>query len=328
MKTTQSSRLLAILLALLVSVASPAQEVEDDTGPTAPDFNSLQSNWWPYFEGPREEVEPRADEFLDQIELQIAELGAQNQAIAQSVLEAVRANVTAYLTLLDDTESASLELPPPAVNYSINDLLALAATARNARSNAVEEQLEVEREERVLDGATRQRDAAFKDYVDAAAGDEQWLTAVRLLQARSAQEISSRRLGLLTQRFDRATEYAESAEVLVDLATDLLAPTTSSTDLNESVIADESVVEDAIAELRAAQLAASGLDVDTAQGRSQQRLQQQRLLDAEVRLAMAEVALASSGAQYWWTLLSLDSVTDVSEIEDRVLGWTEEGFLR
>jgi hypothetical protein len=288
-----------------------------------PDFNSMQSNWWPYFEGAREDVQPRADEFLQLAETQVADLAPQNQEIALSLLDAVRANISAYLTLLDDTEQAPQELPPPAVNYSVDELLALAASAREALSNADEEQLEVEREERVLDGATRRRDAAFRDYVDAAAGDEQWLAALRLLQARSAQEISARRLELLSLRFERATEYAESTAVLVDLAVDLLAATTNSTELNERVIANEAAVEEAQAGSRAAQLAASGRDVDTAQGRSQQRLQQQRLRAADVHLALTEVALASSSAQYWWTLLELDSVPDISEIEILVGDWTQ-----
>lgn len=323
MKTSQSSRLLAILLAMIVAAGSSAQEAEEEVAPPAPDFSSLQSNWWPYFEGPGEVVEPRATEFLNSVELQIADLAAQNQEIAASLLEAVRANMTAYLTLLDDTELTSQELPPPAVNYSLDDLLDLASSARDAQAEAAEEQLEVEREQRVLDGATRRRDAAFRDYLDAAAGDEQWLAALRLIQSRLAQEISSRRLELLSLRFERATEYAESAEVLVELAVDLLEPTTNSTDLNERISADESAVATAVVELRAARLAASGLDVDTVQGRSQRRLQQQRLLEAEVRHATAEVALASSEAKYWWTLLDLDSVPAISELEDRVQGWDD-----
>lgn len=323
MKISQSSRLLAILLAMLVAVTSAAQEVEDDATPATPDFSSLQSNWWSYFEGPRDEIEPRASAYLDLAETQIADLAAQNQEIAAALLEAFRANISAYLTLLDDTELTPLELPPPAVNYSIIELLQLASIARDARADASEEQLEVEREERVLDGATRRRDAAYKDYVDAATGDEQWLAAIRLMQARSAQEISSRRLELLSLRFERATEYAESTEVLVDLAIDLLAPTTNSTELNERVAADEAAVDDANAKVRAAQLAASALDVDTGLGRSQQRLLQQRLLEAEVQLAMSEVMLASSSAKYWWTLLKLDSVADISEIEDQVRTWNE-----
>ena len=323
MKTSHSARLLAIMLAMLVAVGALAQENEEDGPPPAPDFTSMQSNWWPYFEGAREDVEPRADEFLQLAETQIADLAPQNQEIAVALLDAVRANISAYLTLLDDTEQPPQELPPPAVNYSVDELLALAASARDALSNADEEQLEVQREERVLDGATRRRDAAFRDYVDAATGDEQWLAALRLMQARSAQEISARRLELLSLRFERATEYAESAAVLVDLAVDLLAPTTNSTELNDRIVDNEAAVEEAQAGSRAAQLAASGLDVDTAQGRSQQRLQQQRLLEADVHLALAEIALASSNAQYWWTLLELDSAPDISEIEDLVSGWTQ-----
>ena len=74
MKISQSSRLLAILLAMLVAMASTAQEVEENAAPATPDFNSLQSNWWQYFEGSRDEVEPRANEFLDLAEIQVSKL--------------------------------------------------------------------------------------------------------------------------------------------------------------------------------------------------------------------------------------------------------------
>ena len=141
MKISRSTRFLTLLLSIFIAAGSPAQEAEDSAAPEAPDFSSLQSNWWSFFEGPREEVVPRAGTFFSIVEFQIADLGAQNQEIAHSVLDAVRANITAYLTLLDDTELAPQELPEAAVTYSIDDLLSLAATARDARSDAAEEQL-------------------------------------------------------------------------------------------------------------------------------------------------------------------------------------------
>ena len=323
MKYSRSTRIVTLLLALIVSLGSLAQEAEDSATPIAPDFDALQTNWWSFFEGPRENVEPRVEEFLGTVETQIADLEVQNQEIARSVLTAARDNIAVYLALLDDTELAPQELPPPAVNYSIDDLLGLAATARVALSEAVEEQLEVEREERVLDGATRRRDAAFRDYVGAAPGDEQRLVALRLLQARSAQAISATRLDLLSQRQQRATEYAEAVADRVELARGLLAATTESTELNRRVQSNQAAVDTAQDALRAAQIAASGLDVDTVQGRSQQRLQQQRLREAEVHLALAEVALANSNAQYWWTLIQLNLAPDISVIEGHALSWSQ-----
>ena len=323
MKYSRSTRIVTLLLALIVSLGSLAQEAEDSATPIAPDFDALQTNWWSFFEGRRENVEPRVEEFLGTVETQIADLEVQNQEIARSVLTAARDNIAVYLALLDDTELAPQELPPPAVNYSIDDLLGLAATARVALSEAVEEQLEVEREERVFDGATRRRDAAFRDYVGAAPGDEQRLVALRLLQARSAQAISATRLDLLSQRQQRATEYAEAVADRVELARGLLAATTESTELNRRVQSNQAAVDTAQDALRAAQIAASGLDVDTVQGRSQQRLQQQRLREAEVHLALAEVALANSNAQYWWTLIQLNLAPDISVIEGHALSWSQ-----
>jgi small-conductance mechanosensitive channel len=187
----------------------------------------------------------------------------------------------------------------------------------------------VEREERILAGTNGRRDAAFKDYLDAAAGDESWLTALRLLRARSAQAISERRLELLTNSFDRATAYAEATVARVELASDLLATTADEAaldELNKRVDDAQSRVESAREELRAAQIAASGLDLETAQGRSQQRLQQQRLLSAEISLALDEVALAQAQAQRWWTELTLNKGAEADALADQALAWSE--FVR
>lgn len=309
-----------------MAVNSPAQGPENTDEPIAPDMTSLQSDWWTYFEGPRDAIEPNIDAFLEDVGSQITNLAPQNQEIAASVLDAVRDNFTAYLTLLDDTAVAPQMLAEPAANYSLDELLKLAATARDARSNAAEAQLEVEREKRILDGASRRRDATFKDYVDVTAGDERWLAAARLLQARTAQAIAARRLALLTQSFSHASTTAEATAVRVELASDRLATTPDSTNLEtliERAASNSAAVEKARENLRAAEIAASGLDLDAAQGRSQQRLHQQKLVGAEVSLALAESALAQTAAQRWWTEIDLLAEPDTRALADQELAWSE-----
>ncbi|MCP5089971.1 MAG: mechanosensitive ion channel, partial [Gammaproteobacteria bacterium] len=281
------------------------------------------------FEGTKTELEPRVTSFLEDLGAQTAELAPQNQEIAGSVLAAVADNFNALLALVDDPELTVRELPPEAAGYSIDDLLNLAANGRDARSDAAEALLEVDREKRVLDGTTRRRDAIFDDYVDAKAGDERWLAALRLLQARSAQAISTRRLDLLTQSYEHTATYADAAGERADLAGEQLAPTADAEDLdalNRQVSVDRTVVENAQGQLRAAQLAASGLDLDTAQGRSQQRLQQQRVIGADITLALAEAELARTEAQARWTELVMDAELDTSALEDQSLAWSR--FLR
>ena len=139
----QSTRFLVLLLALLVVANSPAQEPANGAASLVPDLNSLPNDWWTHFEGSREEVEPRVDTFLTRVGKQIAVLAPQNQLTAESVLDAVRDNLTAYLALLDDPELTIQALEPAAVNYSIDDLLELAAQARDARAGSAEVQLEV-----------------------------------------------------------------------------------------------------------------------------------------------------------------------------------------
>jgi small-conductance mechanosensitive channel len=329
MKIARSALFVALLLSTLVAVNSPAQESENAAAPISPDLKSLQSNWWTYFEGPREAIEPNIDAFLEDVGSQIPGLAPQNQEIAESVLAAVRDNFTAYLDLLDDTAVAPQVLAEPAESYALDELLELAATARDARSNATEAQLEVEREKRILDGTSRRRDATFKDYVDAAAGDERWLVAARLLQARTAQAIAARRLALLTQSFNYATAAAETTAARVELASDRLATTADSTKLEtliERVEANSTAVEKAQEKLRTAEIAASSLDLDAPLGRSQQRLQQQKLVGAEVNLALAEAALAQTTAKRLWTEIDLLAEPDTEMLVDQALAWSE--FIR
>ncbi len=329
MKIAHKKCHLVLLLAVLFAATSFAQQPEESEALVAPDLTALQSNWWTYFEGPRAEVGPRKDAFLQDTGAQISDLAPQNQAVAQSVLEAVRDNFTALLALSEDTELIEQVIAPEAASYSIDDLLRIAAKVREARADAAEEQLEVDREKRVLDGTRRHRDAVFDDYVDAPPGDARWLAGLRLMQARSAQAISVRRLALLTQRADRDAEYADALTERLDTARERLSTTADEADidgLSQRVNTGRAAVASARENLRAAQIAASGLDLDTEQGRSQQRLQQQKLLGAEISLALAETALAQDEAQLSWTEIVLDRAPDTGALEDKTLAWRE--FVR
>ena len=325
MKIVQATRFFILILGVLAALNSGAQEVEERSAPAVPEPASLDANWWTYFEGARDDVEPRVAAFLDTANTQIADLAPQNQEVAASVLGAVRNNLSAYLNLMGETEPAVAELPPDAVSYSIESLLQLADTARDASAAAAEEQLEVSREERVLDGASRRRDTVFKDYVAADPGDDRWLAALRLVQARSAQAVSERRLELLRERHARGVAFADDTAARVLFATERLEASSDEgvlRDLAERVDTNAAAVETVQEGVRAAQLAASGLDVETAQGRSQQRLEQQRLRDAEVGLALAEVALAQAEAEFWWTELTLEGA-DTGLLHDQALLWSD-----
>jgi small-conductance mechanosensitive channel len=324
MEIARALRLTVLIAGLLATINSFAQETAGDQPPPVPDLVALDADSWAYFEGSREEVEPRVTAFLEAANSQIADLGPQNQEAAQAVLNATSDNFEALLNLMDDADPASQELPAEAVSYTIDELLEFAAIAREAETTADEEQVEVSREQRVLDGATRRRDANFKAYVEAAAGDDRWLAGLRLIQARSAQAISERRLELLVDRRQRGVEYANETAARVLLIADRLEVTSDEGTidrLREQVDADSAAVEEAQERVRAAQLDARGLDVDTAQGRSQQRLLQQSLLDAEVELALAEVTLALSEAELWWTELVLEGA-DTGELRDKALEWS------
>ncbi len=326
MKTSLKKRFLVLLLGTMVVLSSYAQDVLEDVAPEMPELSSLEATWWSYFERPGDDAQTQADAFLAYMGEQIAGLQTPNQAAGQSLLNAISDNLSAYIAVSEEPESKAQALPEPAVNYSIDELLGLAAESRQATASAAQEQLEVEREQRTLDGASRRRDLAFKDYASAAAGDERLLAALRLILTRSAQAIANRRLKFLTQHYERSTSYAEATAERVEFAAERLATTPEEAelfDLFKQVSQQEKVVEKSQEQLRAAELAATDLDLDTAQGRSQQELQQQKRVDAEVSLALAEVALAEAQARRWWTELQLATLPDMTVLQDQALEWSE-----
>lgn len=326
LKFFQPTQILSLLLGLLLACNSLAQDTEEAPPLEAPDLNSLQTSWWSFFEGPKDEVEARIQPFFEEVEGQLVDLEPQNEEIAATILIAVRDNVAAYLALKDELTIAPIELKAAAMEYSIDGLLQLTAESRAAQAIARDEQLEVEREERTFDGVSRRRDTAFDDYVGASAGDERWLAALRLMRDRSAQAISVRRLELLTRRYEPFQDYADAIAERVEIAKTRLATTANAADLiglGASVVEKRSDVENATEALRAARLVASGLDPDTTDGRSQQRLLQQQLLEAEVNFALAETALAQAQAKLLWTRLALGVERDPSRVSDQILAWSE-----
>ncbi len=326
MKVTITHRILILLLSTLVALTGYAQDIGKNDASQALDIMSLESTWWSYFEQGIDDTTSRADAFLIYTGVQIAGMQAQNQAAGQSSLDAISENFSAYLALLEEPELNQQSLPEAALSYSIDELLELAAESRAASARAEQEQLEVEREQRILDGVSRRRDLAFKDYVNAAAGDERLLAALRLIQNRSAQAIAERRLQLLTQRHERETAYVAAVTERVDIAAQKLATTLEDANLGglmEQVAQQEVAVAEGQTQLRAAELAATGLDLETEQGRSQQRLQQQKLIDAEVSLALNEVALAKAQTRRWWTEIQLATMLDMKVLQAQALEWSE-----
>ncbi len=303
-----------------------AQEADEAAAPETPVLESLGGNWWAYFAGTPEEVKQRADGFVEALSEQVTDLDAANREIALSVLAALTDNLDAYVVLLEDPVLGLKELPPPAVSYSLDDLLERASRARDARAGAEQERIEVERERRILNGATRRRDQAFKDYVAAEEGDERRLAGLRLVQVRAAQAIASRRLELLTQSYEQAEAYARSAEERINEARDRLEAADANAEyvaLVDVLIGVEQAVFEAQDRLREAEIAATGLNLDTPGGRLQQRLQQQKTIDAEVELAQAEVERALVQSRRWWTALQLGSVTDFDLLQAEALEWSE-----
>ena len=326
MKISPKTRFLALLIIAMLPFGSEAQEGDADTAPATFELSKIEAGSWSYFEGSRDEVSVRIDDFLAAAEEDVAELEAANIDIGQSLLGAVRDNLSAYLALLSDDEPQLQALPQPKISYSLDDLLRLASVSRGARKGATQERLEVEREQRVLGGAHRRRDQAFKEYVDTPTGDEQIVAGLRLLQTRSAQAISTNRLRLLTQSHERAANYADATAERVELASEALATTPDEANLEgliEQVAIDEAAVTEARETLRTAELAASSLDLDALDGRSQQRLLQQKLIDAEVAVALAELEQAKSQARRWWTELQFDTAPDMADLQDQALSWSK-----
>jgi len=319
-------RLLALLLCSALATSSFAQDTEESVDATPLDLTSLETSWWSHFEQPTDDVKPRVDAFLINISAGIAALQAPNQALGEAILDSVRDNFSAYLDLLNEDTLEPRALPPPADSYSIEDLLQMAAIAREARASAVREQLEVEREQRILNGASETRDRAFRQYGGSKPGDERLLAALRLVQARLAQAISAQRVQLLTKGYVRATAYAEATEARVTLASERLPTTIDETRLDDQLvkIADgRTAVEEAQKRLHAAEATAARLAPDTPDAQLQQRLNRQKLAEAQVIAALADLKLAQAHTLYFWAQLQLGTVSDVDDLKERSLAARE-----
>ena len=315
-----------VLLGTAILSGTHAQEPETDTAPAILELSRIEAGAWSYFEGSRDEIAPRVTAFLAAAEGDVASLQAANIETGQALLGAVRDNLSAYLALLGGDELELQALPQPQISYSLDELLRLAEVSRAAHEGATRERLEVEREQRVLGGASRRRDQAFKEYVDAAEGDEKIIAGLRLVQTRSAQAISESRLRLLTQSLERATSYANATAERVVFATEHLAIRPDGTSLEgliEIVVVKQAAADTAREALRNAELEASSLDLEAADGRSQQRFLQQQLIDAEVAVAISDFELAKSQARRWWTELQQDTDPDLDELQEQALSWSK-----
>ena len=293
--------------------------------PPSPDLKSLATTWWTPFERPGDEGAAKVERLLAGIRAQTAGLSKANQATAQSAMDAIGDNMSVYLALLKEPEWNPQAIPEPEVSYSIDQLLAVAADARAADASANDEQNKVEREQRILDGATRRRDLAFKDYVSSAAGDARILSALRLIQFRSAQAISIRRLEVLTQRYQRSSAYASKIDERVRLAFERLATTPEEAGLFKlikKVAEHEEIVAASQERFRTASLAATALDLDTELARLNQQLHLQEVVAASVSLALDELALAEVQARRWWTALEIAAAPDLGDLQDEALQWS------
>ncbi len=320
-------RAIALLMGLVVACSSHAQDARESAAPAlVPDLRSLVATWWAPFERPGDDGAAKVDEFLKGIRAQTSSLSNANQLTAQSALDAINDNMSAYLALHKEPEWNPQAIPEPEVSYSIDQLLAVAAEARAADASANDEQNKVEREQRILDGATRRRDQAFKDYVSSATGDARVLAALRLIQFRSAQAISIRRLEVLTQRYQRSADYASKIDERVGFALERLATTPEEAGLFKlinKVAEQEAVVAKSQENFRTASLAATGLDLDTELDRLNQQLHLQEVVAAAVTLALDEVALAEVQARRWWTALAIGAAPDLGDLQDEALQWSE-----
>ena len=215
MRVARTILKLLLVAGALAGAVSQAQQPISIATNAAPEFPTLRQDWWAEFEGAPEDVEPRIASLLEQVEGQIPDLAVQNQATASAVLQAVRDNFAVYVSLLGGVDIEKQALPEPAASYTIDELLDVAAQAREAQAAADDARIEVEREQRILDGASRRRDAIYKEYVAATDGDTRWLAALRVVRTRSAQAIAELRLDALTENADRADAHAANAVLAV-----------------------------------------------------------------------------------------------------------------
>ncbi len=323
---TRPVRFLLLITALALTSVH-AQEAEQQAPPDPPDLNNLQSGWWSYFEDiSDEEFESRVTAFFAVVESRIGNLSSSSQESVVPVVASIRDNLGSYRALLAESTEEAAELPAPEESYTIAQLLEIVADSRDAEQVAQEYRNEVEREQRILQGVRDRRDRSFQRYRATPAGDERLVAALELVQNRSTLAITARRVALLTERSGQASAYAAALAERVTLASARLPTTLTDeqmAELEKDAASAEAAIEEAAERLQAAEIAASRLALDTAEGRSQQRLERQRLIEAQVVHALARLNWMNANTLRIWGALLLDEAPDTADLQQLSLGATQ-----
>ena len=123
MMTSLKARILTLLFAATISFASVAQESDAEQEISKPQLTLMEVHWWSYFEGPREDVELKVNEFLPELATEVASLQPSNEEDGLGLLAAVRDSFTAYLALLGAEEPKPQVLSEAQDSYTFDDLL-------------------------------------------------------------------------------------------------------------------------------------------------------------------------------------------------------------
>lgn len=117
MRKSLNIRIFVLLMGALLACGSYAQNTAENTAaPETIDLTSLGTNWWSNFERPSDGAAANVDRFLNDIRIQTAGLQTSNQAIAQSILDAISDNMSAYFALSQEPELKTQTLPEPALS--------------------------------------------------------------------------------------------------------------------------------------------------------------------------------------------------------------------
>jgi hypothetical protein len=132
MKHMQWIRRAVFLLCILAAGNAVSQDAEEPAPVQLPDLNSLHSTGWGYFDVPHAEAAARSEAFFAAIEEQLVDLSPQNEELANSLLRAVRDNISAYIALLEDPDISTKDLDTAHMSYGIDQLLQTQETLRRA----------------------------------------------------------------------------------------------------------------------------------------------------------------------------------------------------
>jgi len=288
------------------------------------DPNDLRPEWWRYFDVGADELGPRITEVLSNLETIVSAAPRSQQDQLRDTLERLTINLQALPKLKTQEGPSRLPLRELQKTYSIDQVLKLNRSVREAEKQLSDLRMEVDGKVEATKAAQRRVDTDMAAYLELPPMSAERLpNSLRIIAGRAAVAVAQEQIRLLNANVEIQEEHAKQLNEEKRAALEHVATSTEERTLFEKDIGTaEQDLEKARDELRAEQYRAVGLVGDTPRDKAQERYRSQAALRAAAKEGLARTFLAITRAKHDWAAVNSEEVqVDVDEARQRLKEW-------